>query len=79
MFGGNQAHKYRLKVTAGAEYNPDTHKIVPVNRDQTLRIENDLATVSLCVRIQNYTGEHHRNVSPTPGEINAHGKETRLS
>ncbi|KAF4220378.1 hypothetical protein CNMCM8980_005180 [Aspergillus fumigatiaffinis] len=56
MFGGNQAHKYRLKVTAGAEYNPDTHKIVPVNRNQTLRIENDLATVSLCVRIQNYTG-----------------------
>ncbi|KAH2909923.1 hypothetical protein V6Z96_004472 [Aspergillus fumigatus] len=56
MFSGTQAHKYRLKVTAGAEYNPESHKIVPVNRDQTLRIESGLATVSLCVRIQNFTG-----------------------
>ncbi|RHZ70887.1 hypothetical protein CDV55_104806 [Aspergillus turcosus] len=56
MFGTDQSHKYRLKVTAGTAYHPNTHKIVPVNRDQTLRIENDLATVSLCVRIQNYTG-----------------------
>jgi hypothetical protein len=67
MFGTDQSHKYRLKVTAGTDYHPSTHKIVPVNRDQTLRIENDLATVSLCVRIQNYTGEsapsHHNTLA----------------
>ncbi|EAW06467.1 DUF1769 domain-containing protein [Aspergillus clavatus NRRL 1] len=56
MTGHTQAHKYRLKVTAGTEYNPDTHEIVPVNADQSLRIENEHATVSLCVRIQKYTG-----------------------
>ncbi|RMJ21061.1 hypothetical protein PHISP_08068 [Aspergillus sp. HF37] len=50
------ASKYRLKVTAGTEYNPDTHQPVPVNENQTLRIENKHATVSLCVRIQNFTG-----------------------
>ncbi|KEY83816.1 hypothetical protein BA78_3757 [Aspergillus fumigatus] len=53
MFSGTQAHKYRLKVTAGAEYNPESHKIVPVNRDQTLRIESGLAT-RLTIRKQGY-------------------------
>ena len=48
--------KYRVKVTAGTEYNPDTHQPVPVNGNQTLRIENQHATVSLCVRIQDFTG-----------------------
>lgn len=50
------AHKYRLKVTAGADYDPDTHQVVPVN-GETLRIDNEHATVSLCVRIQGYTGK----------------------
>lgn len=50
------ARKYRVKVTAGTEYDPNTHQPVPVNGNQTLRIENEHATVTLCVRIQNYTG-----------------------
>ncbi|KAF7589289.1 hypothetical protein BBP40_004509 [Aspergillus hancockii] len=48
--------KYRLKVTAGPSYDTSTHQLVPVNEDQTLRIENEHAVVSLCVRIQDYTG-----------------------
>ncbi|KAE8353980.1 hypothetical protein BDV28DRAFT_96516 [Aspergillus coremiiformis] len=48
--------EYRLQVTAGPNYNPSTHQLVPVNKDQTLRIENEHAIVSLCVRIQDYTG-----------------------
>lgn len=49
-------HKYRLKVTAGPDYDAKTHQLVPVNKDQTLRFENEHAIVSLCVRIQGYTG-----------------------
>src|SRR3954471_15961862 len=52
------AHKYRLRVTAGPEYDPNTHQVVPVN-GETLRIENDHAIISLCVRIQDYTGNKH--------------------
>lgn len=48
--------KYRLSVSAGADYDPVTHQVVPVN-GETLRIDNEHATVSLCVRIQNYTGK----------------------
>ncbi|KAH8423087.1 DUF1769 domain-containing protein [Aspergillus melleus] len=56
MAESTDAQKYRLKVTAGSEYNPDTHRIVPVNENQPLRIDNEHATISLCVRIQDYTG-----------------------
>ena len=47
---------YRLKVTAGPSYDLDTHKVVPVNAEETLRIESDQAVAYLCVRIQEYTG-----------------------
>ena len=56
MSESSDAQKYRLKITAGSEYNPDTHRIVPVNETQPLRIDNEHATISLCVRIQDYTG-----------------------
>lgn len=56
LFEQAQHKKYRLKVTAGTQYDPATHQIVPVNRDETVRIDNDLATVSLGVRIQDYNG-----------------------
>lgn len=56
MTGQDQAARYRLKVTAGSSYDPATHQLVPVNEDRSLRIENEHASVSLCVRIQDYTG-----------------------
>lgn len=47
--------KYRIKVTAGPDYDPTTHQTVHVNGD-TLRIENDRVTLDLAVRIQDYKG-----------------------
>ncbi|KAJ6076783.1 hypothetical protein N7499_008764 [Penicillium canescens] len=48
--------KYRLQVTAGPEYDSACHSIVPVNQQETVTFENDLAFVSLCVRVKNYRG-----------------------
>lgn len=48
--------KYRLKVTAGKAYDMATHQCVPVNEDHTVRIDSELATVSLGVRVQDYNG-----------------------
>jgi hypothetical protein len=61
----NNAHKYRLKVTAGADYDLKTHQEVPVN-GETIRIENEHAIVSLCVRIQNYRGYPENSPSTSP-------------
>ncbi|KAG2419254.1 hypothetical protein HFD88_004049 [Aspergillus terreus] len=56
MTGQPAEPKYRLKVTAGTQYDPATHQLVPVNEEQSMRIENEHAIISLCVRIQDYTG-----------------------
>ncbi|KAL3466465.1 DUF1769-domain-containing protein [Aspergillus heterothallicus] len=56
MSGSAKGSKYRLKVTAGSDYDPSTHRDVSVNKPHTLRIENDQASTNLSVRIQNYTG-----------------------
>ncbi|KAE8378950.1 hypothetical protein BDV26DRAFT_260632 [Aspergillus bertholletiae] len=58
--------RYRLKVTAGCSYDSSTYQLVPVNEDQTLRIENEHAITSLCIRIQDYTGypDHSPKTSP---------------
>lgn len=56
LFEEVKAKKYRLKVTAGTEYDPTTHQCVPVNGEQTVRIDNELATVCLSVRIRDYNG-----------------------
>lgn len=53
---GNKTANYRLRVTAGPEYDVKTHQIVPVNSPQTVRFENEQATVNVCVRIRDYTG-----------------------
>lgn len=51
----NKAEEHRLKVTAGPGYDPSTHQVVPVN-GKTIRIDSEHATVSLCVRIKDYSG-----------------------
>ncbi|KAI9376698.1 hypothetical protein BJX61DRAFT_538605 [Aspergillus egyptiacus] len=56
MSGSEKASKYRLKVTAGSSYDPETHQEVLVNQPETLHLENEHASTSLTVRIQNYTG-----------------------
>lgn len=47
---------YDLQCTAGPAYDLATHGIVPVNAQEPYRIESDLATIDLYVRIQDYTG-----------------------
>lgn len=54
---GTSSANYRLRVTAGPSYDLNTHKVVPVNAEETLRIENEQAVIYLCVRVQDYTGE----------------------
>lgn len=49
--------KYRLRVTAGPEYDPETHQAVSVNSNETLVIENQHMKVHLCTRIQDYNGK----------------------
>jgi hypothetical protein len=46
------AHNYILKVTAGPEYDVNTHKIVPVNESTPISLESELMSVDLNVRIQ---------------------------
>ncbi|GAM38503.1 hypothetical protein TCE0_033f09271 [Talaromyces pinophilus] len=53
---GTSSANYRLRVTAGPSYDLNTHKVVPVNAEETLRIENEQAVIYLCVRVQDYTG-----------------------
>lgn len=46
------AHNYTLCVTAGSEYDPKSHKIVPVNTPAPVSIQSELIDVDLNVRIQ---------------------------
>ncbi|KAJ5130220.1 Protein of unknown function DUF1769 [Penicillium bovifimosum] len=55
----------RLKVTAGPDYNLKTHQVVPVN-GETIRIENEHAIISLCVKIKDYTGYPENSPSTSP-------------
>lgn len=50
------ADKYVLRVTAGPDYDEDTHVEVPVNKPEPIRIKSDKADIELNVRIQNYHG-----------------------
>lgn len=61
-------HKFRLKVTAGSVHDSSTHQVVPVN-GETLRIENEHAIVSLCVRIKDYTGMKISYLRKTPTHL----------
>ncbi|KKY17988.1 hypothetical protein UCRPC4_g05191 [Phaeomoniella chlamydospora] len=54
---------YRLRVTAGPEYDTKTHQIVPVNAAKTTIIDNDLVTLAVAVRIQKYRGFPHGSPS----------------
>jgi hypothetical protein len=49
---GDMAHNYTLRVTAGSEYDPKSHKIVPVNTATPVSIQSELIDVDLNVRIQ---------------------------
>jgi len=58
--------KYLLRVTAGPDYDPATHQIVPVNAPEAIEIENEHMTARLNVRIQGYRGLPHGSPSTNP-------------
>ena len=60
------ADKYILRVTAGPDYDEDTHVEVPVNKSEPIRIKSDKADIELNVRIQNYRGLPKGSPSTSP-------------
>ena len=52
------ADKYLLRVTAGPSYDPSSHQVVAVNSGIPTSIQSSLCSASICVRIQNYHGNH---------------------
>ncbi|KAF2998610.1 hypothetical protein E8E13_006975 [Curvularia kusanoi] len=63
LFGGSEAvvdpaarDKYLLQVTAGPNYDPTSHSEVSVNSSDVHKVDNDLATSYLRVRIKDYHG-----------------------
>lgn len=47
--------KYRLRVTAGEDYDRNKQKPIFVN-GKTTRLDSDRATIEIAVRIQDYNG-----------------------
>ena len=54
-----QTDKYLLQVTAGPSYDESTHKVVNVNSDEAIFVENDLMACWIKVRIRDYHGIYH--------------------
>lgn len=46
------AHNYLLQVSTGTEYDVTKHKIVPVNSAAPVKIESELMSAEVNVRIQ---------------------------
>lgn len=61
-----EADKYRLLVTAGPSYDPQTHQIVHVNTDTPTYIENEFMRCKLKVRIQGFRGLPSSSPSTSP-------------
>lgn len=56
LFVHHQATDHFTAVTAGPTYDPKTHTQVSVNSSEVQKVENDLATSYLRVRIKDYHG-----------------------
>jgi len=49
--------KYMLRVTAGPSYDAKTHKLVLVNEEEACSFENEFMSVSVKVRVKDFSGE----------------------
>lgn len=56
MSNHTEIPKYRLKVTAGPDYDRATHQQVAVN-DKTLHFESERAAVDVGVHIKDFAGD----------------------
>ncbi|KAJ5103236.1 hypothetical protein N7532_003765 [Penicillium argentinense] len=61
----SEPSKYRLRVTAGPDYDQATHQLVAVN-DKTLHFDSDRAAVDVHVHIQDYAGFPDNSPSTSP-------------
>ncbi|KAF1827580.1 DUF1769-domain-containing protein [Dissoconium aciculare CBS 342.82] len=69
--------KYTLSVTAGPSYKDQ--KPVPVNTEDVTKIDSDLATINLRVRIQNFRGESPSAPKTSPYFEDEHHKSDLYS
>jgi len=46
-----------LRVTAGPSYDAKTHKLVLVNEEEACSFENEFMSVSVKVRVKDFSGE----------------------
>jgi hypothetical protein len=60
------AEKYIIRVTAGSDYDVDTHTVVPVNSPELVKISNEHMDVELNVRVQNYKGLPRNSPQTSP-------------
>jgi hypothetical protein len=60
------AHNYILRVTAGPNYDLDTHTEVAVNTSKPTKISTPLADIELNVRIQHYRGLPRNSPASSP-------------
>lgn len=60
------AEKYIIRVTAGSDYDVDTHQVVPVNSPEVVRISNEFMDIELNVRVQNYKGLPRNSPATSP-------------
>ncbi|KAI1464123.1 DUF1769-domain-containing protein [Daldinia caldariorum] len=60
------AEKYIIQVTAGSDYDPDRHVVVPVNTHEPVKISSDLVDIDLNVRVQNYRGLPRNSPTTSP-------------
>ena len=51
-----EADKYKLMVTAGPSYNQEEHRLVSVNADDAVYLENDFVRAKVKVRVREYRG-----------------------
>ncbi|GAP84241.2 putative F-box domain-containing protein [Rosellinia necatrix] len=60
------AEKYIIRVTAGSDYNIDSHVVVPVNSHEMVRVSNDFIDAEINVRVQNYHGLPRNSPTTSP-------------
>ncbi|KAI1451827.1 DUF1769-domain-containing protein [Annulohypoxylon moriforme] len=60
------AEKYIIRVTAGSDYDLDSHVLVPVNSHEPVKISSDLIDAELNVRVQNYHGLPRNSPTTSP-------------
>ncbi|KAI0121094.1 hypothetical protein BJ170DRAFT_145163 [Xylariales sp. AK1849] len=60
------AEKYVIRVTAGSDYDVESHQVVPVNSPELVKVSNDHMDIELNVRVQNFKGLPRNSPETSP-------------